>query len=488
MSMNSPDDNDNGKAKPFDMVAGAAINVATMNNKIVEQPPAAVQVYLRIRPLIPEEDGHDSITFKVDNDTTTQHATFHLKLPDRGSRPTPNGAFAGAPPFRHRRERFVAHAGFAGVLREDCSNEMAYRTTVRPLVEPIASLNESACVFTYGHTGSGKSHTLLGYGDEMGMYKLAAVDLLEKIRERDPTRCLLVTVVELYKGDRVVDLLTQRACTVRQDAKGRVRIRGPMVQDDEGRIEQQPLGKICLTSQQVVECVETACESRRVGTSTHHDQSSRSHLVMELEIVTPGLIEQRNLLLKRDAHLTRLKWLQTERTFNKHGEKLMPEWTKEHTSTTVRRQIQQYEKLVKSSRREVSQLSKALGGTLVFCDLAGNEYARDSASSTDEEREEAAEINKSLLTVKEMIRSLGQRQRGRENGTAKKMYHHVPYRDSKLTMCLKRHLETRAVMLAHISPSAESLKKTMNTLNYSSMVSVGSNATASKRGKENNKW
>lgn len=261
-----------------------------------------------------------------------------------------------------------------------------------------------------------------------------------------------------------------------------------MVQDDEGRIEQQPLGTICLTPQQVAECVEAACESRRVGTSTHHDQSSRSHLVLELEVVTPRLIEQRNLHLKRDAHLTRLKWLQTERMFNKHQDRQMPEWTKEHTSTTVRKQIQQYEKLVESSRREVAQLSKTLGGTLVFCDLAGNEYARDSASSTDEEREEAAEINKSLLAVKEMIRSLGQRQRRRGNDTAKKMHHHVPYRDSKLTMCLKRHLETRAVMLAHISPSAESLKKTMNTLNYSSMVCIGSDAAASKRGKENNKW
>mmetsp|Transcript_20483 Transcript_20483/g.33231 ORF Transcript_20483/g.33231 Transcript_20483/m.33231 type:complete len:135 (-) Transcript_20483:45-449(-) len=129
-----------------------------------------------------------------------------------------------------------------------------------------------------------------------------------------------------------------------------------------------------------------------------------------------------------------------------------------------------------------------LGGTLVFCDLAGNEYARDSADSTKEEREEAIEINKSLFAVKKMIRSLGRKQQQGQRGEngAESRPHHITYRDSKLAMCLKRHLETRAVMLAHVSPSEESLKKTMNTLDYSSMV-VGNGVAASRRGKENDK-
>lgn len=439
---------------------------------------AAVQVYLRIRPLIPEEDGHQLISYKVDD----AH-TFQLKLPDRGSQPPRNSAFSWAPSLRHRQEKFKACDGLAGVLQQDCLNERAYKMAVRPLVEPIVERNESACVFTYGHTGSGKSHTLLGYGDEPGAYKFAAADLLERIRAQDPEKCLLVRVTELYKGDRVLDLLTREECSIRQDAKGRVQVRGPMVQDDLGRIEQRPLGKLCQTPQQVTECVEVACKSRRVGTSTHHSQSSRSHLVLELEVVTPQLMDQRNLLLKRDAHLTRLKWLQMERLLYKHKERELPEWTTEHSSLTLHKEIKQYEKLVKSSQQELALTSKTLGGTLVFCDLAGNEYAQDSAGSTKEEREEAAEINKSLLAVKEMIRSLGLRVR-RQGKDAKGR--HVPYRDSKLAMCLKRHLETRAVMLAHISPSAQSLKKTVNTLNYSSMVGVGNNntTTTNKHGKE----
>lgn len=469
-----------------------------------KQPPApaAVRVYLRVRPLIPEEQGHDSIVYEVhddddgDGDAALAHrsATFRIKLPDRGSRPLPNGAFARPPPLlRHRRERFEEFGGLAAVLREDCRNEAAYRATAMPLVDPVVSRNESACVFTYGHTGSGKSHTLLGgRGDQSGLYRFASAEMLGRIRARDPDGCLLVKATELY-GDRVVCLLTGQPCTVRQDGKGRVRVRGPMVQDDRGRIERLPIGKLCRTPEEVVECVEAACESRRVGTSTHHDQSSRSHLVLELEVVTPALMEQRRLVLRQDAHLTRLKWLQTERTFNKHQERPMPKWTEDYSSTKiVRKEIKQYQTLVQNSRTELSQMSEDLGGTLVFCDLAGNEYARDSADSTEEEREEAARINGSLLAVKEMIRSLGRRERGRREGRpmndarGDRKQHHVPYRDSKLTMFLKRHLETRAVMLAHVSPSAESLKKTVNTLKYSSAV-VGGDVAPHRPGKENKK-
>lgn len=118
------------------------------------------------------------------------------------------------------------------------------------------------------------------------------------------------------------------------------------------------------------------------------------------------------------------------------------------------------------------------------------EYARDADGSTKEEMEEAAEINKSLLAVKEMIRSLSAKHQNSRTPRKQQKHQHVPYRDSKLTMMLRRHLDTSAVMLAHISPSQDSSKKTLNTLNYSSMVTLTSNTSPqttskSKLGKEN---
>lgn len=216
----------------------------------------------------------------------------------------------------------------------------------------------------------------------MGMYKFAAKDLLEKLQKQQEEegsndsdkKCLLVRVTELYK-DTVMDLVSEpnQQCSIRQDGNGIVRVRGPMIESEEdGKINQQPLGKLCQTYAEVLDCVEAAVESRRVGISTHHSQSSRSHLVMELEIVTPELVAQRNLLLKQETHLTRLKWLQTERLFGKHQDKVVPKWVEAYNPSILRKEIQQYEKLVREGQQEYNKLSKNLEGTLLFCDLAGN--------------------------------------------------------------------------------------------------------------------
>lgn len=205
--------------------------------------------------------------------------------------------------------------------------------------------------------------------------------------------------------------------------------------------------------------------------------------MLELEVLTPDLVDRRNLLLAQDSQLTRLKWLQTERTFGKHADRPLPKWTSEYNGspTKLHKEIQLYESLVPETKRSVEVLEQNLGGTLVFCDLAGNEYAADSKNSTKAELEEAAGFNRSLLAVKAMIRGLHVQNQSNK---------HVPYRDSKLTMMLGRHLDTKAVMLSRISPSQESLKKTINTLTYSFMVgqtneNSTSSAPANKKGKEN---
>ena len=64
-------------------------------------------------------------------------------------------------------------------------------------------------------------------------------------------------------------------------------------------------------------------------------------------------------------------------------------------------------------------------GKLLLVDLAGSERAADCQSNNRQRRMEGAEINKSLLSLKECIRALDE---GRT---------HVPFRASKLTMVLR---------------------------------------------------
>ncbi|KAJ3063799.1 hypothetical protein HDU99_004694 [Rhizoclosmatium hyalinum] len=109
-------------------------------------------------------------------------------------------------------------------------------------------------------------------------------------------------------------------------------------------------------------------------------------------------------------------------------------------------------------------------GVLSLVDLAGSERGVDSISFTakpdKKTQSEAAEINKSLLSLKECIRALYKRGLDEENG-------HVPFRGSKLTHILRDSFlcrESRTVMVATISPGSTSVEHTLNTLRYADRV------------------
>jgi kinesin family member 2/24 len=70
-----------------------------------------------------------------------------------------------------------------------------------------------------------------------------------------------------------------------------------------------------------------------------------------------------------------------------------------------------------------------LRGKLSLVDLAGSERGADTKSHNAQRRGESAEINTSLLALKECIRAL--------DDSMKKGDKHVPYRSSKLTLILK---------------------------------------------------
>jgi kinesin family protein 2/24 len=75
-------------------------------------------------------------------------------------------------------------------------------------------------------------------------------------------------------------------------------------------------------------------------------------------------------------------------------------------------------------------------------------------------RIDGAEINKSLLSLKECIRALDQ-------GKG-----HTPFRGSKLTMVLKDSFVgfCKTVMIGNISPNMSSCENTLNTLRYADRV------------------
>ncbi|XP_012261011.2 uncharacterized protein LOC105688935 isoform X3 [Athalia rosae] len=100
-------------------------------------------------------------------------------------------------------------------------------------------------------------------------------------------------------------------------------------------------------------------------------------------------------------------------------------------------------------------------GKFSLIDLAGNERGADTSSANRQTRMEGAEINKSLLALKECIRALGRK------GT------HLPFRASKLTQVLRDSFigeKSKTCMIAMISPGMNSCEHSLNTLRYADRV------------------
>ncbi|XP_047308105.1 kinesin-like protein KIN-13B [Impatiens glandulifera] len=110
-------------------------------------------------------------------------------------------------------------------------------------------------------------------------------------------------------------------------------------------------------------------------------------------------------------------------------------------------------------------------GKLSFIDLAGSERGADTTDNDKQTRMEGAEINKSLLALKECIRALDNDQG------------HIPFRGSKLTEVLRDSFvgNSRTVMISCISPSSGSCEHTLNTLRYADRVKSLSKGNNSKK-------
>jgi kinesin family member 2/24 len=215
-----------------------------------------------------------------------------------------------------------------------------------------------------------------------------------------------ITCYEIY-GEKLFDLLNQRNMVkCLEDSKQHVKIVG--------------LTEHTVTTlQQFENLLRTIVSSRSTSSTGANHDSSRSHQVLEISF-KPMVTNPVSVLV---------------------------------TNGNRKRVVQQSH--VSNSSLPVFQ------GKVVFVDLAGSEKAADTFQNAKNTRIEGADINSSLLALKEVFRSM------------EKKNQHTPFRGSKLTQVLKESLQGKSVrtcMIACISPCSSHYEQTLNTLRYATKV------------------
>lgn len=304
------------------------------------------------------------------------------------------------------------------VFDESVDTEYIYKKTTKSLVVGVLRGTNASC-FAYGQTGSGKTFTMMGDLKEgrldggtqknPGLYVLAARDLFAALKAEEMSlgigdqskkgtkrKAVVVSFFEIY-GGKLFDLLDKRKeLKALVDAQGDVNVVG---------LSETPVKGV----EPLLGLIDQGLKTRSTGSTGANEDSSRSHAVLQITVANA-------VSLGPGAGV----------------------------------QI-----LIDPRTRKAQAVGK-----FSVIDLAGSERGADTMHNDRKTRLEGAEINKSLLALKECIRSLYQEA------------DYNPFRGSKLTQVLKDSFvgDSKTVMIATISPNMSNTEHTLNTLRYAYRV------------------
>ncbi|KAL0829504.1 hypothetical protein ABMA28_003025 [Loxostege sticticalis] len=241
-----------------------------------------VKVVVRCRPLSEKEknEGYDEVSKKrrpeqkwyerLSTKTTVDNKKFDAPLqvvkvwPERGAVQVYNP--------KGQDKLFTYDAAY------DCTadTQTIYDEMVRPLVASVLD-GFNGCVFAYGQTGTGKTHTMEGTPDHEGVIPRTFRHIwahIENTASPDVTHLVSCSYVELYLED-VRDLLAK-------DCK-KLTIRG---QELNGFYIPEMTSIVCKSAAEMVRVMRAGNRNRAAGRTDMNEHSSRSHAVFLVTVET----------------------------------------------------------------------------------------------------------------------------------------------------------------------------------------------------------
>jgi hypothetical protein len=324
-----------------------------------------------------------------------------------------------------RSEKYNVSCKYNRVFDEIDDQETVF-ANIQPLLSTVLN-GYNACIFAYGQTSAGKSHTMLGPNggthaafdmskDQWGVIPRAAEylfgEMYKAADEGNLSYKVKASFVQIY-NENLYDLLKESS-TQNVDNKGsssfaktgdrnQLKIRETPKPRRKGSLGDQHEVYISglsefrvQTEEDVMQLVEVGTKNRTTRSTDYNETSSRSHAILQLTFE----IEK----------------------FSPSGQRI----------------------LIRSK--------------LSLVDLAGSEKMQLSTDVSSESKHlrELTSINQSLSSLGNVIAALSTNKG------------HIPYRDSKLTRLLQDSLggNTRTIILACIAPTIQHAHETVNTLQF----------------------
>ncbi|EAX90980.1 Kinesin motor domain containing protein [Trichomonas vaginalis G3] len=334
-------------------------------------PESDIKVFLRVRPILPGETQAD---LQINENTVIAKVQQKEKT------------------SKHHAERTYS---FTHIFNQDADQEDLFQEIAMPLLKKFIR-GYDALLFAYGATSAGKTFTVRGTEQNPGLIPKIVRTLLAVEQPIDAERGLFVSCVEVY-NERIHDLLgdTKQPMRISKDGFGFTVIKGAK----EVEIKKPEDLKSILT---------TVDKAKSVCATTYNSQSSRSHCVFMLKLISIPIDPK--------------------------------------------------------TKARVNDISKVSAARLSIVDLAGSERV-DPQDKNQKVVNEAISINSSMFTLGQCIRMIRQTRLGVKGLK-------IPYRQSKITELFKDFFDpvtsrkTYCSIIINISPSIKQISDTLFALQF----------------------
>ncbi|GMH71606.1 hypothetical protein TrST_g1383 [Triparma strigata] len=355
-----------------------------------------------------------------------------------------------------------------GVFAPDADQEEIFNATVPLLRAALSGYN--ATIFTYGQTGTGKTHTMLGHD----LWALAAEignEVSDFSEDRGRRGIIPRALQYVFKQIRVMESATSPSWLRRKDQNSDRTFMSGAKKKDNNEVGAKILVSVSYTEiyNEKVRDLLAVKEETSIYTTPNMTGVGAANLSTPSKGSRRGsgyfgemAAEETSLEIREDKNLGIVVPNLTEISVESEEEIFQVLWkgaqNRAMASTNMNERSSRSHTIL-GVRLTVNHGGIIRRSKINLVDLAGSErYKTHQMAQFSEQRiKELTSINQSLSALGNCISALTGRQKS-----------HVPYRNSKLTRLLQDSLggNCRTMFIVTVSPSAASCEETISTLQF----------------------